>query len=74
MHIIYTSESLSLSLSIALHRTATENEQAESEQYAKEGKKEAFCIFTYIGVIAFHVLKRSGDSLSIALACFYHMS
>lgn len=50
MHIIYTSESP--------HCTSSKR---ASEQYAKG--KEAFCIFTYIGVIAFHVLKRSRLSI-----------
>lgn len=54
MHIIYTSQSETLS--IALHRSSREWER---EAMAKE----AFCFFTYIGVIAFHVLKRSRVSI-----------
>lgn len=49
---------------LSTHRSlpiALQASKQASEQYAKG--KEAFCIFTYIGVIAFHVLKRSRLSI-----------
>lgn len=36
---------------------------------ALQSEREAFCFFTYIGVIAFHVLKRS--RVSSALSCMH---